>query len=61
MPNCPTDLMYASGFEGQRAFALPSHNAVVVRLGLTQGEGIFPWDQFISSILATLPEKTPTP
>ena len=61
LPNCPTDLMYASGFEGQRAFALPSHNAVVVRLGLTQGEGIFPWDAFISSILATLPEKTPAP
>lgn len=33
MPDCPKDVYYADGFQGQRVFIIPSHDMVVVRLG----------------------------
>ncbi|WP_136667222.1 serine hydrolase [Flavobacterium sp. H122] len=33
MPDCPKDIYYADGFQGQRVFIIPSHDVVVVRLG----------------------------
>lgn len=33
MPDCPKDIYYADGFQGQRVFIIPSHDMVVVRLG----------------------------
>lgn len=53
----PTDLYYCSGFEGQRVFVLPSRNAVIVRLGLTQQSGAFPWQDFLNGFYEALPAK----
>ena len=36
MPDVPKDVYYADGFQGQRVFIIPSHDLVVVRLGLDQ-------------------------
>lgn len=33
MPDCPKDIYYADGFQGQRVFIIPSHDMVIVRLG----------------------------
>ena len=33
MPDCPRDIYYADGFQGQRVFIIPSHDMVIVRLG----------------------------
>lgn len=33
MPDCPRDIYYADGFQGQRVFVIPSHDMVIVRLG----------------------------
>ncbi|UOB15918.1 serine hydrolase domain-containing protein [Abyssalbus ytuae] len=35
MPDVPTDVYYADGFQGQRVFIIPSHDMVIVRLGLS--------------------------
>lgn len=34
MPDVPKDVYYADGFQGQRVFIIPSHDMVVVRMGL---------------------------
>lgn len=34
MPDVPKDVYYADGFQGQRVFIVPSHDMVVVRMGL---------------------------
>jgi CubicO group peptidase (beta-lactamase class C family) len=40
-PELPRDLCYFSGFQGQRVLMLPSHELVVVRLGLTKDESLW--------------------
>jgi CubicO group peptidase (beta-lactamase class C family) len=57
LPSCPASVYFASGFEGQRIFVSPDHKAVVVRLGLTQKSGVFPWDDFLIGVLKALPES----
>ena len=56
LPDCPSDTYFASGFEGQRLFIIPSRDAVVVRLGLTQQRGAFDFNSFLKDILNSLPE-----
>jgi hypothetical protein len=36
LPNIPKDVIYADGFQGQRIFIFPSHDLVIVRLGLSK-------------------------
>lgn len=50
----PNDLYFASGFEGQKIYVVPSRKAVVVRLGCTQGAG---WSNpgFAARVLEALP------
>ncbi|CAF1132767.1 unnamed protein product, partial [Adineta ricciae] len=36
LPDVPTDMFFASGFDGQAVFIIPSKKLVVVRLGLTK-------------------------
>lgn len=52
-PNAPEGMFFADGFQGQRIFIIPSHNVVIVRLGLTRFEQP-DYDQMITEILACL-------
>lgn len=56
-PTAPTDLICLSGFDGQRVFVIPSRKAVIVRMGLTPDEAAMPWDEFLTKVLAALPES----
>lgn len=52
LPHCPKDVYFADGFKGQRIFIVPSKNAVVVRLGLSDAQD-FNHDKFLSDVLNT--------
>ena len=52
-PSLPTDLFYASGYEGQSVVVLPSHELVVVRLGQSEPEEAFDLEDFLVAVLAT--------
>ncbi len=52
-PNAPHDLYYASGYQGQYVFIIPSKNAVIVRMGLTQDED-FDMNGVLSKICAVI-------
>jgi CubicO group peptidase (beta-lactamase class C family) len=54
-PSLPTDLFYASGYEGQFVVVLPSHDLVVVRLGQSEPERAFDVEGFLRSLLAAFP------
>lgn len=43
LPDAPADAYWASGNEGQQVVVLPSHDTVVVRLGLSRGVGGPDW------------------
>lgn len=57
MPSVPADAFWASGTEGQQAVVLPSHDLVVVRLGLTRGHDGIDWG--LEPLLAGIIEATP--
>ncbi len=52
-PNAPTDIYSANGYDGQRVFIVPSHQLVVVRMGLSKRKQ-FDFDKFISEIINSL-------
>jgi len=52
----PSDLFSCNGFQGQYVFIIPSYDAVIVRMGLTEGE-TFDLNEFISGILKSLTSK----
>lgn len=54
-PDVPKDMYYLSGFEGQDVFIVPSKNLVVVKLGLTSGNGV-DTNAFLKDIIQALPE-----
>jgi len=54
-PSLPTDLFYASGYEGQSVVVLPSHELVVVRLGQSEPEEAFDLEGFLVAVLAAFP------
>ncbi|MFA8450144.1 MAG: serine hydrolase domain-containing protein [Bacteroidales bacterium] len=56
MPNCPKSMFYFDGFHGQRVFIVPSHNAVIVRLGYSE-EGLFDFNLWLKNILDCLEKK----
>ncbi len=57
MPSVPTDAFWASGTEGQQVVVLPTHDLVVVRLGLTRGYDGIDWG--LEPLLAGIIEATP--
>lgn len=49
-PDAPKDLYYASGFQGQKIFIIPSKDLVIVRFGLTDDEA-FDFNRLLKEIL----------
>ncbi len=47
LPNCPQDMIYADGFQGQRVYIIPSQDLVIVRLGLANVD----FDKMVSLII----------
>jgi len=49
--DCPSDLYYASGYQGQYIYIIPSQDLIIVRLGLTKN---FDQNKFISEIIKSV-------
>jgi len=58
-PSLPTDLFYASGYEGQFVVVLPSQDLVVVRLGQSEPEHAFDLEGFLRGVIAAFPASRP--
>lgn len=56
-PNAPKDMYYASGFQGQMVAIIPSHDLVIVRMGLKENPD-FNFDEFLSGIVSSLHAKS---
>jgi CubicO group peptidase (beta-lactamase class C family) len=54
-PDAPRDVFYLSGFEGQRVIAVPSHNAVIVRMGLTPDGSAMDYNELVKRVVVALP------
>jgi CubicO group peptidase (beta-lactamase class C family) len=52
-PLLPSDMYYASGFEGQNVFIIPSRKLVVVRLGLTRDKQ-YSADNYLAGIIQSI-------
>ncbi|WP_333875742.1 serine hydrolase domain-containing protein [Flavobacterium sp.] len=50
-PDVPRDMYYCSGYQGQMVAIFPSHNLVVVRMGLSEA---FDFNGFLKEIVASL-------
>lgn len=55
-PDAPSDLYSCNGFQGQKIFIIPSHEMVIVRLGLKENEGL-DLNVFLKEILASVVVK----
>lgn len=51
-PDAPRDMYYASGFQGQKIFIIPSKDLVIVRMGLTDDES-FDFNSFLKEVLSS--------
>lgn len=54
-PDLPRDIFWAAGFQGQYVAIVPSHDLVVVRLGVTETEDAWSLGAFLRSTLASFP------
>ncbi len=54
LPDCPEDIYYCDGFQGQRVYVVPSHDLVVVRLGISND---FDYNGFMRRVLDAVPPK----
>jgi CubicO group peptidase (beta-lactamase class C family) len=54
LPGAPADSYLASGHQGQMVLVVPSREAVIVRLGMTNGRK-WPRAEFATAVLAALP------
>ena len=52
MPNCPKNMFYADGYQGQRLFIIPDKDLIVVRFGVTQLQRADFYDYFDPFIAA---------
>ncbi len=50
LPDCPANIYYADGYNGQRVYIIPDYKLVVVRMGLSK-KGEFDYNKFVRSIL----------
>lgn len=56
LPDVPTDAVWASGYQGQTVMFIPSYDAVIVRLGLSQTRAAFDRNAFVAAVVAALPQ-----
>jgi CubicO group peptidase (beta-lactamase class C family) len=56
LPSAPRDTFYASGFQEQRVFVIPSKKLVLVRFGATSYRAAWSDDVFVADIVAALPQ-----
>lgn len=54
-PDAPRDLYFASGYQGQKVFIIPSQDLVIVRMGLTNDEE-FDFNVLLRGIVGSLKE-----
>lgn len=53
--DAPTDMFYASGFDGQAVFVIPSRKLVIVRLGLTKNpQGEYGANRFLNEVISSI-------
>jgi CubicO group peptidase (beta-lactamase class C family) len=52
-PDVPRDMLYCSGYQGQMVAVFPSHDLVIVRMGLTE-EPDFDFNGFLKGIVGSL-------
>lgn len=55
-PDAPKDMYYASGFQGQKIFIIPSMDLVIVRFGLTDDEA-YDFNGLLKGILVSFMKK----
>ena len=53
LPNTPKDTFFASGYQGQRVFIIPSKDLVVVRMGITLSNT----DELLKTVIPTKPSE----
>lgn len=59
-PPLPTGAFHALGYEGQCVSIIPSHELVIVRLGLTRTPSAWRQDRFVNKVIAALGKIDPT-
>lgn len=59
-PDLPRDIFWASGFEGQYVVIVPSHELVIVRLGVTPDERAFSLGALLRSVMAAVDAEDQT-
>jgi hypothetical protein len=60
-PDLPEDTVMARGHSFQIVAAIPSQDAVIVRLGWTPEGHAFDWNKYLSQIAAALAPAAPAP
>jgi CubicO group peptidase (beta-lactamase class C family) len=53
LPDCPKDIYFCDGFNGQRIYIIPSKRMVIVRLGLSK-KGEFDYNKMVKEILQSV-------
>lgn len=53
-PNVPRDMFYASGYQGQMVAIFPSHDLVIVRMGLSEK---FDFNGFLSEVVGSIGKR----
>jgi CubicO group peptidase (beta-lactamase class C family) len=56
-PNAPKDMYYASGYQGQMVAIFPSHDLVIVRMGLKE-DPEFDFNGLLSGVVSSLTTKS---
>ena len=56
-PNAPKDMFYASGYQGQMVAIFPSHDLVIVRMGLKE-DPEFDFNGLLSGVVSSLTVKS---